>query len=85
MQFPDASDDNAITENASLLWFTIDRLLRESNFRYYPLRQPGGTLLTVMQNIEPENLVVAPNGRTAYVSLPVSHAVMSAGLWNSMR
>jgi len=33
-----------------------------------------------MQNMEPENLVVAPNGRTAYVSLPKNNAIARLNL-----
>ncbi|XP_076465432.1 uncharacterized protein LOC143297141, partial [Babylonia areolata] len=56
------------------------RLLREGNFRYFPLRKPDGSLLTVMQNIEPHNLVIAPNGLTAYVSLPKNNAIARLNL-----
>ncbi|KAK7089386.1 mesenchyme-specific cell surface glycoprotein-like isoform X2 [Littorina saxatilis] len=55
-------------------------LLREENFRFAPLRQPDNTLLSVMQNIEPEHVVLAPNFQAAYVSLPKNNALARLNL-----
>ncbi|KAK7089389.1 hypothetical protein V1264_024899 [Littorina saxatilis] len=49
--------------------------LREKNFRYYPLRDPQNNLLTIMQNMEPERLVISPSGNIAFVSLPKNNAI----------
>lgn len=43
----------------------------EENFRITPIRNHLNQLLTVAQNIEPSNIIVAPNGRVAYVALAV--------------
>lgn len=49
--------------------------LRAKNFRWAPIRDPSGVLLTIMQNIEPERIIVTPSGQTAYVSLPKNNAM----------
>merc|ERR1712168_626079 len=36
--------------------------LRQNNFRTFPIRDPNNNILTIAQNIEPEDIVVSENG-----------------------
>ena len=47
------------------------RTLLGRNFRTFPVRDPANTLISLEQNIEPHDVIITDNGRTAFVSLPV--------------
>ncbi|GFO14126.1 mesenchyme-specific cell surface glycoprotein [Plakobranchus ocellatus] len=52
-----------------------------NNFRTFPVRDPSNNLLTIEQNIEPHDLLVTENGRTAYVTMPVNNAIARINLF----
>ncbi|MCI3311048.1 hypothetical protein MP969_25660, partial [Escherichia coli] len=54
--------------------------LMEEHFRITPIRNHLNQLLTVAQNIEPSNIIVAPNGRVAYVALAKNNAIARINL-----
>ncbi|GFR66561.1 mesenchyme-specific cell surface glycoprotein [Elysia marginata] len=51
------------------------------NFRTFPVRDPNNNLLSLEQNIEPHDVIITENGRTAYVSLPVNNAIARINLF----
>ncbi|XP_005091631.2 mesenchyme-specific cell surface glycoprotein-like [Aplysia californica] len=57
--------------------------LLAGNFRSFPVRDPNNGLLSIAQNIEPEDVLIAEGGRTAYVTLPMNNAVAKVNLFTN--
>jgi len=88
---PDFSDMSPITSTTISFadYFTGPggddnyKTLLANNFRHFPIRDPNNQLLSVTQNIEPEDVLIAENGRTAYVTLPVNNAVARINMFTN--